>query len=72
MEKMNNRVLTFLAAICLCISAGAQNLQTREIRVDSTLMLLNSMTVEDYMSLELPPLDTLYYNAYCMSNAVKY
>lgn len=69
---MNNRVLTFLTAICLCISAGAQNLQTREIRVDSTLMLLNSMTVEDYMSLELPPLDTLYYNAYCMSNAVKY
>ena len=35
-------------------------------------MLLNAMTVEDYLSLELPPLDTLYYNAYCMSNAVKY
>lgn len=47
-------------------------LQVKGIRVDSTMMILNSMTVEDYMSIELPPLDTLYLNAYSMSNAVKY
>lgn len=59
-------------AICLCFSVKAQTLMTKDIRVDSTLMILNAMTVEDYLAIELPPLDTLYYNAYCMSNAVKY
>lgn len=73
MEKMNrNRTVTFLVACCLSLSAAAQTLQTREIRVDSTIMILNSMTVEDYLSIELPPLDTLYFNAFSMSNAVKY
>lgn len=67
------RVLAIISALCVCLSAAAQpELQIREIRVDSTLMILNSMTVEDYMALRLPPLDSLYYNAYCMSNAIKY
>ena len=67
-----SRTTTFLLAICLCLCASAQTLQTKKIRVDSTRMILNAMTVEDYLSLELPPLDTLYYDAYCLSNAVKY
>ncbi|MGM9785446.1 MAG: TolC family protein [Candidatus Cryptobacteroides sp.] len=66
------RTTTFLIAIFLCLTTAAQTLQTREVRVDSTIMILNSMSVDDYLSLELPPLDTLYFNAYSMSNAVKY
>lgn len=67
------RILTLLSALCVCFSAAAQqDLQVKEIRVDSTLMILNAMTVEDYLALEIPPLDSLYYNAYCMSNAIRY
>lgn len=67
------QIIISLFLLVFCLNSRAQEpLQTREVKVDSTIMLLNSMTVEDYLSLEIPPLDTLYYNAYSMSNAVKY
>ena len=68
----SHRILAAALALILSTVAGAQGLPTKQIRVDSTLMILNAMTVEDYMNMELPPLDTLYYNAFSMSNAVKY
>lgn len=43
----------------------------KEIRVDSTLLILNQMTVEDYNALEIPPLDTLFKNAYMMSQHMR-
>ena len=68
----SHRILAAALALILSTVAGAQGLPTKQIRVDSTLMILNTMTVEDYMNMEIPPLDTLYYNAFSMSNAVKY
>ena len=67
------RFLVLIMGLFTAALLSAQEaLQVKKVRVDSTVMILNSMTVEDYMTLELPPLDTLYYNAFCMSNAVKY
>ena len=67
------RFLVLIVGLFTAALLSAQEaLQVKKVRVDSTIMILNSMTVEDYMALELPPLDTLYYNAFCMSNAVKY
>lgn len=68
-----NRILMFIAALFIGVVTGAQTkLPVREVRMDSTMLILNNMTVDDYINLHLPPLDSLYYNAYCMSNAVKY
>ena len=67
------RFLVLIVGLFTAALLSAQEaLQVKKVRVDSTIMILNSMTVEDYMALELPPLDTLYYNAFCMSNAVRY
>lgn len=57
-----------LLAFCSFGTAKAQNVEF--IRIDSTMLKLQNMTVEDYLTLEIPPLDTLYHNAYMMSYAV--
>lgn len=68
-----NRILMFIAALFIGVVTGAQTkLPVREVRMDSTMLILSNMTVDDYINLHLPPLDSLYYNAYCMSNAIKY
>ena len=51
----SHRILAAALALILSTVAGAQGLPTKQIRVDSTLMILNAMTVEDYMNMELPP-----------------
>ena len=53
-------------------AAHAQIPGAVNVRMDSTMMKLNRMTAEDYAAIVLPPLDTLYYNAFTMSNAVNY
>ena len=66
---------TILTALCLLVFAAGANAQlpgVKNVRMDSTVLKLNSMTLEDYQALVLPPLDTLYYNAFTMSNAVNF
>ena len=69
---MNTRRKLIPALLSFCLLAGtlchAQDSDVRTIRMDSTLMKLSSMTVEDYHALRIPSLDSLYNNAYAMSN----
>ena len=71
MSKVRSLVVLLLLLFPLCAARG-QVSGIRNVRMDSTLIRLNAMTAEDYAAIVLPPLDTLYYNAYTMSNAVKY
>ena len=52
--------------------AEAQRIDIVEVQMDSTVLKLSKMTLEDYAAIELPPLEVLYNNAWAMSNAVKY
>ena len=63
-------ILIFL--LCSCVAASAQISGAKTVRMDSTIMKLNSMTLEDYRAIVLPSLDSMYYNALSMSNAIKY
>lgn len=53
-------------------TVNAQMSGMKSVHADSTVARLNSMTVEDYAAIVLPPLDSLYSNALLMSNAVNY
>ena len=68
--------IKFLLVIVLFVSQAvpsrAQGLGVMSVKMDSTILKLTKMTVDDYASIELPPLDTLYKNAWMMSNAVKF
>lgn len=70
---ISGRKLLLIALLCIGAGCG-HKLRAQEIhsvRIDSTIMKLNNMTVEDYMSLEIPSLDSLYYNAYRMSHIME-
>ena len=69
---MSKRRFLYILLLFSCICSHAQLASVRTIHIDSTMMKLASMTTEDYMAIELPPLDVLYANALEMSNAVKY
>lgn len=59
------------ALLSVLLMAGtfcqAQDNAVRSVSIDSTLIRLSTMTVEDYNALVIPSLDVLYSNAYSMS-----
>ena len=83
--SLNKIALCILTASICCFSHAQYHGQDQDrdnagpvphaytsIRMDSTLMVLNSMTVEDYLAIELPPLEELFENARNMSNVINY
>lgn len=67
----NRKFLPALLSCCLLATAlchAQDNDGVRNVRIDSTLMKLNSMTIDDYHALVIPSLDSLFSNAYAMSN----
>ncbi|MCQ2083627.1 MAG: TolC family protein [Bacteroidaceae bacterium] len=69
---MKERRKLFYLMLALSLMTGtlchAQNSGFRTIRIDSAMMRLNSMTVEDYLALNIPSLDSLFFNAYELSS----
>ena len=66
----------FVVCLVAVLSAGqpllAQGSSLKMVKVDSTVMKLNQMTVADYANLDIPPLDVLYENARQFATAPKY
>ena len=57
--------LMMLAALLPSVAVAAQDSTSsiRTVKMDSVMLKLNYMTVDDYMNIELPPLEVLFENA---------
>ena len=61
-----------LLLLCAFAQMQAQVSSLKMVRIDSTIMRLNKMTVADYANLEIPSLEVMFDNARRFSNAPKY
>lgn len=54
------------------MSVIQENSMLKTVRMDSVIMKLSHMTVDDYNALELPPMEVLFQNARTQSNQILY
>lgn len=71
------KTLYIISLVCALIlgsngrAYGQQDFILKNVQMDSTILKLSKMTVEDYMHIELPSLETMYDNVSLFSESAK-
>ena len=65
-------LLVLILLLCSVNAVHGQDFSLKMVRIDSTIMKLNQMSVADFSNLVIPPLEEMYNNARLYSNAAKY